>query len=172
MTTLIALASKHALVMGTDSLGTQIRPMIDPSDLLEYFDPQNGFALRTDDEGNPKLKNISQVWEEATPVPVNQYPHVTKLFRLGNRPTGIMFTGVSSIGDRTYRSLVAEFDAKTRDRPLSTEELTHQFLELLRKYYVESYPEEQFGQPELEVVLGGYDQNKETPTVMRIDVKE
>ena len=54
MTTLIALASKHALVMGTDSLGTQIKQMIDPTDLLEYFDPENGFSLQTDDEGNPK----------------------------------------------------------------------------------------------------------------------
>ena len=172
MTTLIALASKHALVMGTDSLGTQIRQMVDPSDLLEYFDPQNRFALRTDDEGNPKLNNLGQLWEEGTPVPVNQYPHVTKLFRLGNRPTGIMFTGVSSIGDRTYRSLVTEFDAETIGLSLTTEELAQRFLKLLRKYYVGSYPEEQFGQPELEVVLGGYDHDKEIPIVMGIDVKE
>ena len=53
MTTLVALASKDALVMGTDSLGTVTRGLVDPLDLLEFFDVDNGFKLKVNDQGEP-----------------------------------------------------------------------------------------------------------------------
>lgn len=71
MTTLVALASKDALVMGTDSLGTVVRRLVDPVDLLECFDTNNELKLKMDDEGNPLLDSFSTLMEEAQAVPYN-----------------------------------------------------------------------------------------------------
>ena len=72
MTTLVALASKDALVMGTDSLGTVTRRLVDPFDLLECFDPKDDFKLKLDDHGNPLLDSFSILMEQAQAVPYNQ----------------------------------------------------------------------------------------------------
>ena len=109
MTTLVALASKDALVMGTDSLGTVTRRLVDPLDLLECFDTENDFKLKVDDQGKPMLESFVTLMEQAQDVPYNQLGNVSKLFDLSSLPMGVMFTGITSIGNRTIGKLISEF---------------------------------------------------------------
>jgi hypothetical protein len=88
MTTLVALASKHALVIGSDSLGTQIRRLLDLSSLIPFFEGE-GFTLKLSDDGTPVLKNIFELLDATEGIPYNQLQHVNKLFRLGGLPIGV-----------------------------------------------------------------------------------
>jgi len=110
MTTILALASKHALVMGTDSLGTETRQLVDPMTLIEkYFDPAKKFVLRRGNDGEPVLDSIFTLMDEAEQVPYNQLLHVNKLFKLGVLPVAVAFTGITSIANNPVRSLVTQF---------------------------------------------------------------
>jgi hypothetical protein len=176
MTTLIALATKHAVVVGADSLGTETRLMVDPVQLVRYFDSQNGFSLKLDANGRPELANFSQVFDESERMPYNQLLHVNKLFKLGALPIAVMFTGTVSLGDHTIRGLVAEFvgrDPATKGRPppnYTVNSVATRLLKFLRTYYVAAYPQEYLEQ-ELELLVAGYDRNQRWPTVMRVDVR-
>ena len=109
MTTLVALASKHALVMGTDSLVTVTRRLVDPLDLLECFETKDDFKLKVDDQGKPLLDSFRTLMEHAQAVPYNQLSSVSKLFDLSPLPMGVMFTGTTSIGTRTIGKLISQF---------------------------------------------------------------
>lgn len=178
MTTLVALASKDALVMGTDSLGTVTRGLVDPLDLLEFFDIDNGFKLKVDDQGKPLLDSLLTIMEQAQSVPYNQLNNVSKLFDLSPLPMGVMFTGITSIGNRTIGKMISEF--KERDRAFSahTEPSNYtvravgdRLLQSLRQTYASTYPQ-LHTRPELELIVGGYDNLSYLPSLYRIDVRE
>ena len=192
MTTLVALASKEALVMGTDSLGTVTRHLVDPFDLIEYFDGEDDLKMRLDEDGKPLLGSFLELFQEAQSVPYNQLGNVTKLFDLAPLPMGAMFTGVTSIGNRTIGGLIAEF--KERDQvfrqaaqePSSSDDpstggseqsnytvsvVSDRLRKMLRQYYASTFPNEYF-RPDLELVIGGYDNLGHLPRVFRIDVKK
>lgn len=174
MTTLIALASKHAVVVGADSLGTQTRNMLDPYQLAKYFDPEDEYKLRLSDDGTPVLTDLSQLYEDTEPVPYNQLLHVKKIFRLGRLPIAVMFTGISSIGTLTIRGLVAEFASKNReilDQDYTVYGIATDILEFLREIYVQEF-QEQIEQPGLELMLAGYDRAETWPAIVRVDVKD
>ena len=174
MTTLIALASKHAVVVGADSLGTQTRNMLDPFQVAQYFDPDNEFTLRLNSDGSPALSEFSQLYRETEPVPYNQLLHVKKLFRLGRLPIAVMFTGISSIGTRTIRWLVTEFSKS--DPGIESEDYTVHgiatcFLRFLREYYELEF-QQGFEQPGLEFLLAGYDKSETWPAIVKVDVRD
>ena len=174
MTTLIALATKHAVVVGADSLGTQTRNMLDPFQMTKYFDPNNEFKLRVNPDGAPVLTDFRQLYEDSEPVPYNQLLHVKKLFRLGRLPIAVMFTGISSIGTRTIRGLVAEFSTQNRevvDQDYTVYGVATNFLKFLRVYYEREF-QEQIEQPGLELILAGYDRAKTWPAIVKVDVKD
>lgn len=72
MTTLVALATKDALIMGCDSLGTVTRQMIDPMDLLKFFDSNNEFNLKLDKDGKPSIKFLKEMEEKSKKDVLNQ----------------------------------------------------------------------------------------------------
>ena len=178
MTTLVALASKDALVMGTDSLGTVTRRMVDPFDLLECFDSENDFRLRVDDQGEPLLDSFSTVMEQAQVIPYNQLSNVSKLFDLNPLPMGVMFTGMTSIGSHTIGKLISQFkkDSTLFDEDAEPTNYTVRsvgvgLLEYLRQSYASTFPQPH-SRPELELIVGGYDRLSHLPTLYRIDVRE
>ena len=178
MTTLVAVASKDALVMGTDSLATVTRRLVDPLDLLEYFDTDGEFKIRVDDQGKPLLDSLLTVMEQAQSVPYNQLGNVSKLFDLSPLPMGIMFSGITSIGNRTIGRMVAEF--KERDDAFNADaepsnytvrSVGDRLRQFFRQYYASIYPEAH-AQLELELIIGGYDNLSYLPSLYRIEVRE
>lgn len=177
MTTLVALAAKDALVMGTDSLATITRLLVDPEDLLDYFDSDNDFSLKVDDQGNPLLSRFSIIREQAQAIPYNQLGNVLKLFDLSPHPMGVMFTGVTSIGNQTIGSLVSEFKRSESDSyegaepsHCSVRAVGDRLLQVLRGRYESEYPRS-FAGPELELILGGYDKHDYLPQINRVNVR-
>ena len=177
MTTLVALASKDALVMGTDSLVTVTRRLVDPLDLLECFDPEDEFKLKVDHQGKPRLDSLSTLMEQAQAVPYNQLSNVSKLFDLTPQPMGVMFTGITSIGKRTIGKLISEFrqaDSAFRedDHPsnYSVRIVGDRLLQFLRQPYASTFPHPHT-RPELELIIGGYDVLSHLPSLCRIDVR-
>lgn len=177
MTTLVVLATKHALVMGADSLGTTTRRLVNPTRLVgKYFDPQDQFKLRLEPNGAPVLKQISQLFEESENVPYNQMLHVNKLFRMGGLPIGVMFTGITSVGDNTIRGLLHEFidhDPAVRANGTTNytvRSISNRLLRFLHSRYKAFYTET-FLEQELELLVGGYDRNGRGPAIQRLDVR-
>ena len=178
MTTLVALASKDALVMGTDGLGTVTKRLVDPFDLLEYFDIGNDFKLKVDNEGKPILDNLLTLMDQAQVVPYNQLSNVSKLFDLSPLPMGAMFTGITSIGNRTIGKMISEFkvadrafDAEAEPSNYTVRSVGDRLLRSLRQSYASTYPEPHT-RPELELIIGGYDNLSYLPSLYRIDVSE
>lgn len=176
MTTLVALASKDALVMGTDSLGTVTKQMVDPIDLLECFDSNNGFRLKVDDHGNPSLDSFSTLMERAQTVPYNQLSNVSKLFDLSPLPMGAMFAGITSIGHRTIGKLISDFRESDRAFVPDAAQLNYtvksvgnRLLQYLGEAYAGTNPQPN-ARPELELIIGGYDKRSYLPSMYRINV--
>ena len=178
MTTLVALASKDALVMGTDSLATVTRPLVDPLDLSEFFDADNEFSIKLDDQGKPLLDSLLTIMEQAQSVPYNQLGNVLKLFDLSPLPMGVMFSGITSIGYRTIGKMISEFrerekasDSNTEQSNYTVRSIGDRLREFLRQYYASIYPQEHM-QPELELIIGGYNRLSHLPSLYRINVQE
>lgn len=179
MTTLAALATKDALVMGCDSLGSVTKWMIDPLDLIDdFFDPNNNFKLKTDNNGNPLLQHFDDVYNKSESVPYNHMTHVTKLFSLDPLPMGIMITGIASIGSRTIKSIIKEFITKepvfTKGRQPSNytvNSIGKKLLAFIMPYYDAEYLQQKY-KPVLELMIGGYDKQKHVPYTYRIFVNE
>jgi len=62
MTTLIAITTRDAVVMGADSLGTTVKSWIDPNDLAPYFDTDNGSKIKLGPDGKPLSKDDGVTW--------------------------------------------------------------------------------------------------------------
>ena len=178
MTTLVALASKDALVMGTDSLATVTKLLVDPLDLSTYFDANNEFKIKVDDQGQPLLDSFLTILEQAQSVPYNQLGNVSKLFDLSPLPMGVMFTGITSIGNRTIGRMISEFKEQDDAFTASAEQSNYtvrsigeRLREFLRQYYASIYPQAH-EQHELELIIGGYDRLNHLPSLHRIDVRQ
>ena len=177
MTTLIALATKHAVVIGADSLGTATRRYVSPFVLMQYFDAQNNYKLKMKADGTPELEDFGHIFNESEQLPYNQLLHVNKFFKLGELPIAVMFSGILSIGDHTIRGLVSSFveNDKTMkrrwNRSYTVEDITNGLLKSLREYYIKEFPKP-FLEEELEILVAGYDKSEQRPTIFRINVKE
>ena len=181
MTTLVALATKDAVVLGCDSLATTTRLLVDPISLADYFDPDNNFSMRIGDDGQPALSGIGEVFKHAQNVPYDHMTDVDKLMDLTPLPMGFMYTGITSIGQRTIKSLVTEFmerDDAFRTSPApsnyTVKSIAQRLLKHLRGYYEDEFGsdggEGPFIRPSLEFLLGGYDKQKPLPSVVRVNV--
>ena len=174
MTTLVALNTRDALVMGCDSLGTMTRRLVDPFDLADYFDDESKVKIGSD--GQPLLDNFMKIYSKSLHVPYNYMTHVDKLFSLESMKMGVMFAGEAAIGNRTVKNLLSEF--KSTEVFLRSAKANHTLksvakilLRFLWDEYVKEHPEEH-RRPELELMLGGYDRQKHTPGIIRIYVHE
>lgn len=181
MTTLVALATKDALVMGCDSLGTVTKDLINPLDLVpDFFDPENNWRIKVDAEGKSILQKFDDIYKKAQQVAFNQMTHVGKMFSLKPYPIGVMATGIASIGNRTIKSLINEFKEKhSQDLPLfqsgfqeyTVKMVADSLLETINKYYEETYKEWK-SKPYLELMIGGYGKQGPFPSIFRVFVHQ
>lgn len=176
MTTLVALNTIDSLVMGSDSLGTTTKKMVDPFDLANYFDSEGGWHIKIGADGIPLLRTFSEIYDKAEDVPYSHMQHVDKLFSLEPLKMGIMTTGIVAIGDRSIKNLIAEF--KTTDSFKNIEKgnytlrsVARRLLNFIWQHYSQEYSNER-NRPILEFMLGGYDKKKYTPGIIRIFASE
>ena len=176
MTSLVALATKDALVLGCDSLGTSTKFLLDPFDLIKFFD--KNLKLKKGKDGKPVLKNFSDIWSKRQSIPYSHMTHITKLFTLFPLPMGIMYTGIASIANRTIKSLIEEFKNKEsifRKKPkpknYTVKRLAEKILDFIFQHFESEYPEEK-KRPDLEFILGGYDKRNPIPKIVRIKLSE
>ena len=172
MTTLVALTTRDALVMGCDSLATFIRTLVDPFDLVEYFD--DDFNTKLGADGKPLLDDFSKVYDRAETVPYAHMTHMDKLFALEPCAMGLMFAGEVAIGDRTVKNLIAEFKSSAKFRRVSATQYTlhsvaSELLRFLWRHYSTVHQSKR-RRPGLEAILGGYDKNRHTPGIIRLHV--
>lgn len=86
------------------------------------------------------------------------------------------FTGISSIGTNTIRGLIGQFTAKDSaikakgKTNYTVQSVGRRLLRFLRKCYEAEFAQE-FLMQDLELLAGGYDRNKQWPTIFRIDVR-
>ena len=179
MTTIIALASRHAVVMGADSLATENRDMVEPWRLLKYFEKENGWKLKRDATGEPILKSFYEIVEQEQSLPVNQSLHVNKLFQLGDFPIGVAFTGVTMLGDVSIGRILSEYSDGLRrelgELPgsvIEMEGLASALMNHIGDHYDRVFPPGGIGgRPALELLVAGYSQKGQLPTVMRLNVE-
>jgi hypothetical protein len=176
VTALIAINTRDAIIMGTDSLGTITKPMIDPNELAEYFEAGNGFKLKLRKDGSPLLDNWSKIIQKTQTVPSNYYNHIEKIFSLAPREMGVMCSGIGAIGDRSIKSLIGEFCSSAKTLELKDSEQTlfrtgEELLDFLWEHYSKVFPDEK-DHPDLEFMLCGYDRNKYTPGMVRVHVHD
>lgn len=178
MTVLVALGTKDSLVMGCDSLGSTTKRLVDPFDLLHYFNHKDEFKLKLDKEGKPTLSNFSDIYNKAQIVPFNHMTHMTKIFSLEPLKMGIMTTGIVSIGERTIKSLISEFkskekafSSKVRTTNYTVNSISKRLLTFINKNYLKIYGDKNI-KPVLELMVGGYDKQKQIPSIYRIYVHE
>lgn len=174
MTTLIAINTRDAVVMGSDSLGTMTRSLIDPCDLAEYFDTANS-KIKIGPDGKPLLHELSQITSRCRNLPYNYITHVEKIFSLSPLEMGVMTSGAAAIGDRSVKNLILEFKSKdkvfrSRSSNYTLKSVGERLLGFLWEHYNQQYKEGL--RPELELMLCGYDKRKYTPGVVRIYVHE
>jgi hypothetical protein len=168
MTTLVTLATKDAVVLGCDSLATTSKPLLDPVDMLEFFDPDNDWRPRVNEEGQSAL-NFWQLVDRARRIPLDHMTDIDKLTDLSPLPMGCMFTGITSIGERTIKSLISEFVQRfdprdTRVTSYTVEEIARGLLAHLSRYYEQVFSEQRI-RPGLELLLGGYGSDNPLPEV-------
>jgi hypothetical protein len=173
MTTLVALSTKDAVVLGCDALGSRTRRVIAPEDLFEFFDPDKEFQLKVDKDGKPSIKSFGDIYNKSISIPSEHMTHMTKLFSLEPLKAGVMLTGISSIGERTIKSLVEEFRTE-KNKPIEAEDyrvknIAEKLMEHILQYYEKEYPDEKT-RPELELILGGYGKKEALPEIYRIKV--
>ena len=164
-------------MLGCDSLATVIRRMVDPFVLGSFFDrnAQGGFdQLSRGPDGEPIL-DFHKLYQQSQEIPYNHMTLVDKLFSLAPLDMGVMFAGISSLGARTIKTIVEEF--KDSELPALSErsdytvnDIGNSLLGVLRGHYEQAYPS--FNQPELELMIGGYDAQRQTPCIVRLNVKQ
>jgi hypothetical protein len=177
VTTLVALSTKDALVMGCDSLASVTQALVDPYALVEFFDGNNAWCLKLGADNKPILTDWYKVYEKAQVIPYSHMTHMSKLFSLSPLPMAVMTSGITSIGQRTIKSLIAEFKARpsfinAANGSFTVKSIGSRLLRLLWKHYCIQYPKDSPSKPILELILGGYDSDSPISSIYRIRVNE
>jgi len=173
MTTLAALSTKDALIMGCDSLGSVTMRMVDPFSLFNYFDDKNEYKIRIDETGTPLLKDFHTIYNQAQILPYNHMTHVDKLFSLEPLEMGVMITGISSIGNFTIKNLINQFKSgdpafsKAKQTNYTVNSVAKRLFKFIDKFYKKEY-ESLSNKPSLELMIGGYDKKKHIPSILKI----
>jgi hypothetical protein len=169
MTTIVALAARDFIAVGADSLSTTSAWLTDPMRLAGAFFETTG-ALRLDNDGKPVLTNMSQIWDQASSVPLNQLPSVTKLFAISGKNAAILFAGASRIGDASVKNIVDQYNDRPPVLPHTSytiEKLAEDIRDFIRGIYDSEIPQANL-RPTMEVLLAGYSSGWRQPEIFRM----
>lgn len=174
MTVLVAVNTKDAIVLATDSQGTLTRTIIEPDGLSSFFELDNGRRMKIDSEGQPALDTWARVTSQTAEMPYKIHHKVEKIFSLDPLDMGIMASGISAIDDRSIKSLITEFKNSYAFTDLTLKDYTLQetaeiLLGFLWPKYNDLYNSTK---PELELMVCGYDKARYTPGIVRIHVHD
>jgi hypothetical protein len=169
MTTIVALAARDFIAVGSDSLATTSAALVDPVQVSnKFFDTSGNLAV--DAIGKPLLKHVSQFWDFAALRPVNQLPSVTKVFSLEPYPVAALFAGVARIGDVSTKNLIEQFKDTSSFRanpPRTCQELAQMLRDLIKTIYESEITDEQL-RPAMEILLAGYSATHRQPEIYRL----
>jgi hypothetical protein len=176
MTTLVAINTRDAIIMGSDSFGTVTKQLIDPGDLVEYFETSNGLKIKLGTNSTPLLDNWSKIMNKSRSVPSYHQTHIDKIFSLSPLPMGVMCSGVGALGDRSLKSLIMEFSSTNEVSDLLKTDYTlfragELLLNFLWERYKKVYTDPQ-SRSDLELMLCGYDKQQYTSGMVRIHVQD
>ena len=146
--------------------------MINPS-FAKYFFSGDG-TLKLGEDNQPLLKSVKVLSAFLESIPTNQLPSVTKIFDLKPFEAGVLFAGISGIGNQSLKNLIDRFkessDFKSLyDTDYTLEKLTQMLFNYLKGNFdivYEEYPEE--FRPIMEVIVSGYSKEGIQPEVFRI----
>lgn len=162
--------------MGCDSLGTVTKKLVSPFDLVDYFETDGEWKIKAGPDGKPLLDKFIKIYQRAEDVPYSHMQHVDKLFSLSPLEMGVMTAGLVAIGDRSVKNLIAEFKSTEDFTSIKVARYTlrsvaRRLLKFMWNYYSQAYPDER-NRPDLELMLCGYNKQKYTPGIIRINVHE
>lgn len=184
MTTLVALISGDFIVLGTDSLGTYSKSVIETGVLLETLDSNGRIRYPRDPLSDLIFRSEAVRIRRHIGVLSSEQPysHITQTDKLhhinaNGRDFGVMTGGRSSLGDRSIDSLIKDFEnnhlSKMDLGSVSLDEIGEQMYTFMREQYEEA------GETDLsELLLCGFDSANDLhpnsgtswPKVVRIDV--
>ena len=158
MTTTVTFVTKDIIVMGSDSLGTASRPMIDPAKIYSHFDEEGNLK-----ENKSDFNFWKDIFKKKEDVPYSHMAHMEKLFKLRSN-VGVVTSGLVSIGDRTIKSLILEMaeDCKTK-----CENVVDKLINQIKPYYEAEFPKTRY-QPVIEFIVAGWDSGDNKPKTYRI----
>ena len=177
MTTLISVATRDSIVIGCDSLATTSQPMIEPRRFKEHFFDEHGELVK-DKDGKPLLDKAEKVNAFIQNIPKNQLPNVTKIHELPHIPAGLLFAGITGIGNSTVRQIVESFVDSTyfltfkdgtKDYLLA--EIAEKLSEHIGVLYDKEFAEtDKSLRPVMEILLSGYSKSSWEPEIFRIEI--
>jgi hypothetical protein len=186
MTTILSVATRECIAIACDSLATDMRPMVDPYDLMgkffEFKDSKKGtdVIIKKDKDGNPLLKNYTDIYPMLEDIPYNQLPTVTKIFHLHPANAGLLISGASIIKERSLKNIIEEFLAKDDISKYlrvnySIKGIADKLYKFIKAYYDEAFKDMPY-KPGIEMLLSGYSKAKSSwqPIIKRLSfgVKE
>jgi len=84
---------------------------------------------------------------------------------------GVMATGITSVSDRTIRSLISElkkndkgFKDPDKLTNFTVKSVAQRILDFIYPLYENAYPKDGF-RPHLELIIGGYDKQPQIPSI-------
>ena len=158
MTINIALHCRDGMVFGCDSLGSMIKPFIDPTTGVPIIDKSSGQPLLHPDSGEPIIDIRTM---KSTNLVVNTLGYENKLLTIPGYPVGILTSGLGMIDCRCIEDLIGEFvfsSPPAEEKKISVKSVVDQLKPYLGSLYEKEFrtlPDIKAG-PKLNLIIGGY----------------
>lgn len=173
MTINIMLHCRDGIVLGCDSLGSMIRPMLIPGSGAPIINRQTGQPLLHPETNDPiiDVKTMKQ-----TNVVVNTLGYENKLIPIKDYPVAMLTSGIGMLGKRSIEDLIGEFSfglpeyekVKSDFKVINLIKKLQIYIQKLYSENFKSLPKMQTG-PHLKLLIGGYSINGNFGEIYRLN---
>ncbi len=172
MTINIMLHCKDGIVLGCDSLGSQVKSFFVPGSGKPLISKKNEPILNP--ETNKPIIDVNSM--KKMPVVINSLGYENKIMSIKDYPIGILISGISSLGQRSIESLIYEFSdllPKFDDvkKEFKMKSLVEDFKKYISGIYSENFsslPNTQTG-PMLTFLIGGFSSKEIFGKIYKLD---